>query len=861
MQYKIEYNSEFLDQFNFLFRFEQFIFSEFTNMNNRVRFENRSEALDRRILSFAVVNQEHSDIRLFLDDAKEHVSKSLKEILAVHENVKINTIFKATFEKAHKNTQEAPDNNNSASGGSVGDGVVGEGFFYDGDDYIFNESDLEQTKELEEYIDREIEENPDVYSRLLDRLVEGGEIIEEEEPLNTAERQQQQPNQQQLLYIHSKNTPFTITSNFHEYYDESVKEYTLKQVCDYMFEGSGLTLVSINELEVNVGKYNPLRGSTYIKCPQFIAKKRAVINIQNNDNECFKWAVLSALYNPSGKSYATSSYPYDNHPEVNFTNLRFPVAIRDINNFEAQNPGISVNVYGVKKTKIYLLRPTAEVKEKHLHLLYLQEEVEEEENEREDEEDEGYGENLRDRVNSFKANGHYCWIKDFSRLIRSQITKHTSKLHFCDVCLNGFLDKEKLEKTHKPYCMKKNECIITMPNEKSNENSISFKSHHKKLKTPFIIYADIETLLKNPTKRFTKNENSKTEAYQEHEPYSIGYYFKSAYETVKPSYYRSERGANCIKWFILELKRIAEEVACILDDIKPMRMTAEENLQFLQSTRCHICNKKFSEEDSKVRDHSHITGEYRGSAHSKCNLRYQESRMVPVVFHNLSRYDAHFLMEMLANDDIIPGHLKVIASNSECYISFVKNVDDPAREFKTRIRFKFIDSFRFMSSSLDYLSSLLPSQEKYILHEEWKDKITQDQVKMLQRKGILCYDYIDCWERLNETQLPSKECFYSKLSDEGITDTEYAHALKTWDTFGITTLGEYSDLYLKTDVLLLADVFERFRDTCIDVYKLDAAHYYTSPALSFDAMLLYTSVKIELLTDVDQLMFVERGKE
>lgn len=392
-----------------------------------------------------------------------------------------------------------------------------------------------------------------------------------------------------------------------------------------------------------------------------------------------------------------------------------------------------------------------------------------------------------------------------------------------------------------------------------DKKTLKFYNHKKKLKVPFIIYADIETLLKPPTKNFSK-KSSNTIAYQEHEPYSVGYYFKSAHETVKKSFYKSDRSKNCIEWFVAELKRIAEEVKILLDHNEPMQISADEERQFQASKVCYICEKSYKEGDKKVRDHSHLTGKFRGSAHSSCNIAYQESRTIPVVFHNLSHYDAHFIIQMLTSDDVMKGDLQVIASNSEKYISFTKTVDSPNTEYKERIRFKFIDSFRFMASSLDYLASLIPSEEKHVMHSEFNSPPYSNNLQLLERKGVLCYDYIDCWEKLDETQLPSKDQFYSRLSDEHISDQQYQHAQQVWSTFDTHTLGEYSDLYLKTDVLLLADVFEQFRNTCLNVYGLDAAHYYTSPGLSFDAMLHYTGVHIELLTNLDQHMFVEQGK-
>lgn len=208
--------------------------------------------------------------------------------------------------------------------------------------------------------------------------------------------------------------------------------------------------------------------------------------------------------------------------------------------------------------------------------------------------------------------------------------------------------------------------------------------------------------------------------------------------------------------------------------------------------------------------------------------------------------------------DGFPGEISIIPLNSEKYISFTKTVDETAKNFRERIRLRFIDSLRFMASSLDYLASTLPSDEKKILKSECAD-LSDEQRILLERKGVFCYDYVDSWDKLNEESLPPKKAFYSQLTNEDISDDEYAFAQKIWSKFNINDLGEHSDLYLKTDVLLLADVFENFRKTCKKIYELDPSNYYTAPGLSFDAMLRYTRVELELLTDVDMLLFVERG--
>ena len=167
---------------------------------------------------------------------------------------------------------------------------------------------------------------------------------------------------------------------------------------------------------------------------------------------------------------------------------------------------------------------------------------------------------------------------------------------------------------------------------------------------------------------------------------------------------------------------------------------------------------------------------------------------------------------------------------------------------------RFLDSYKFLQSSLGNLVSNLSLDDLYNTKCEFKNNIL-----LLTRKGVYPYDYISSLDKLSETKLPPKSEFYSKLYDEDISDEDYQHALKVWKTFSCKTLRDYHDLYLKSDVLLLADVFEKFRLTCMKHYKLDPAHYYTSPGLAWDACLKLTGQKLELLTDYDMLMMLERG--
>ena len=130
---------------------------------------------------------------------------------------------------------------------------------------------------------------------------------------------------------------------------------------------------------------------------------------------------------------------------------------------------------------------------------------------------------------------------------------------------------------------------------------------------------------------------------------------------------------------------------------------------------------------------------------------------------------------------------------------------------------------------------------------------------MFLRKGVYPYEYMDSWEKFDETALPPKKDFYSNLNLEDISDEDYAHAQKVWDVFKIKNLGEYHDLYVQSDTLLLADVYENFRNMCLNIYELDPVHFVSAPGLAWQACLKKTGVELELLTDIDMLLMIEKG--
>ncbi|CAH0547067.1 unnamed protein product [Brassicogethes aeneus] len=270
------------------------------------------------------------------------------------------------------------------------------------------------------------------------------------------------------------------------------------------------------------------------------------------------------------------------------------------------------------------------------------------------------------------------------------------------------------------------------------------------------------------------------------------------------------------------------------------------DIDLKNAKKCHICNKYFIQGDVIVRDHNHQNGQFRGFAHRVCNLNYKNTFMVPVVFHNLTKYDSHFLIKDLANF----SRISLLPINKEKYISFT------IYDNETIIKLRFVDSFRFMASIFDKLSSYLT--EYPILRKEFKN-LSNDNLTLLQRKGVFPYDFVDSEEKLDFPCLPEKSVFYKKLNDCDISENDYAHAQHIWREFGCQNLGEYSDLYLKTDSLLLADVFEQFRNSSFKTYRLDPAHYYTLPEYTWDCMLKYTQCPLQILKDVDMILFIEKA--
>ena len=313
-------------------------------------------------------------------------------------------------------------------------------------------------------------------------------------------------------------------------------------------------------------------------------------------------------------------------------------------------------------------------------------------------------------------------------------------------------------------------------------------------------------------KRSDKNHSSYTKKYQGHVPFSFAYKVVCVDNKFSKKVVLC-RGKNAVYWFIEAIlieydycKKITKK-----HFNKNLIMSTEEEERFQFTKSCWICDKLFDVEDDKVRDHCHITGKYRDASHWSCNVNLELSKKIPAVFHNLRGYGSHLIMKEIGKFDV---KVSVIPNGLEKYMAFTINRD-----------LVFIDSMQFMNSSLDSLVKNLSNIDFRYLPEEFSHEF----LKLVKQKGVYPYEYLNSFKKFSEEKLSGRSKFFISLKDECVCEKDYLKANNIWNVFQINTIGDYHDLYLKTGVSLLADVFGKFISTCLDYYKLDPCHSFSSP--------------------------------
>ena len=533
------------------------------------------------------------------------------------------------------------------------------------------------------------------------------------------------------------------------------RQEILNVIDKWVSEGSGWVIDRIDSHYINFTLYKSLNGSSYIELPMELRNsKKGLINMKNEDEECFRWCHIRHL-NPQIK-YPERIKKEDKKMinELNYDGIDFPLSQKHYNKVEKQN-SIRINVFGYEDGQPFPIHISKETFEDHLNLLLITKD----------------------------GKKHYVLNKELNTFMYNQ-SKHNERKHFCMYCLQCF-SSERVLANHVNNCLTINGAqAINMPRQ--GENILKFNNSHKQLPVPFVIYADFEAITKkvqgceqSEEMKNEKNKRSYTEAYQTHEDCGYGYKVVCCYDDKYSKCTCVYRGENAVYKF---MEKMLEEVKYCKTVIKkhfnkPLVMTEVDEQNFKSMDRCHICGEKYTDKDVRVRDHCHITGKFRGSANQECNLKLRikpENIKILVIFHNLCGYNSHFIMQQIGEMANKHGYTNKKGEKQDFNINAIPNNMEKYMAFMLGNRLTFIDSFQFMSSSLDKLVSNLPKDDLMYTSKVFKGK----RLNLMSQKGVYPYDFLYSFEKFNQTELSNKDQFYSILNDQHITDDEYDHANK-----------------------------------------------------------------------------------
>jgi len=687
--------------------------------------------------------------------------------------------------------------------------------------------------------------------------------------------------------------PILLEGDIDEHITLTVGEID-NQVEEALLRGSGYTLERILTIFIEVYTYRRALGGSHIETPKKLANTKCTINPDNKglvdpktnklSEKCLQGAIGCYFAHQDGKTKhlerifrANDLKPYLEKVKLDGIPMPTPICPRIFKKIEEMNPDISINVWewneetATSKSVIFSKNP------KRPHVIYLL----------------ALTDITKSEDDKYAQKNHFLWIKNHNGL-RYRDTKHHEKRYTCNRCDISWPSEASLNH-HQDHCHGLGEeCQIVKLPQKGVDDFMEFKNYGRMMNAPCVIIADFES----DNKKCDESYGGSMRKLAEQKANSFCYlvHWIDTNETWGPFLYRGE---NATQEFVRKIDQELVEINNVLAIKHERKVTEEDKKNFAESDTCWICNGKFAVDreavarlekkiwvineklknsakdgnidehkslvtlilkttkeienlesmDDKVWDHCHITGKYRGSAHNSCNLKLRIEAWktpIPVIFHNFRGYDSHLVCESVGQS-VNAHQIRVVAETFERYKTMKIG------------QLKYIDSQQFMNTSLAKLAENLGTN-KPITKNHFKDLgYTDEHVDLVTRKGVYPYDYIDSHDRFLETELPPFHEFHSTLKGK-ITQEDYEHAQKVWNEFGCKNLGEYHDIYLKLDVLLLTDVWTEFRKVSMESDRLDPSHYTSLPALSWDSMLKMTGVKIELFTDMDMHDFIEKAK-
>ena len=422
---------------------------------------------------------------------------------------------------------------------------------------------------------------------------------------------------------------------------QEIHNKLMQKLDDEQLEGSGFQFQEIEEVILEIHKVRDIQASSYIELPGKYKDSKSIINIKNNDQNCFLWCILAYLYPVEDHNDRISKNDMYKH-SLNIKGLEFPMKVKDIPEFERLN---KLNIRGLGKNVFEL---TGNV----LTPIY-------------------FNENYKQpQIVLLLYENHYCLITKLHCLLN----KDSHMKHVCRRCFTAFHSNDVLN-NHIERCINLQPTNITF----SWKNQLKFEDYYMKVSVPIRVYADFECI-NQPT------DDPKVLFKQI--PIAVGYYIFSPFESMYYSYF----GTDCNEWFVKEMLILEQEANKYFKTNLELQITPEEEESFKLAEECWLCEEPFTED--KVRDHDHLRGKYRGAAHNTCNIncKQRSSSFIPIFFHNFSGYDCHLIFEELLTEAYNQNcNPTIIPKSLENYVSVQIGC------------LRFLDSYRFLSSSIDKL--------------------------------------------------------------------------------------------------------------------------------------------------------------
>ena len=482
---------------------------------------------------------------------------------------------------------------------------------------------------------------------------------------------------------------------------------------------------------------------------------------------------------------------------------------------------------------------------------------------------------------------HYVLIKKLDVFLGDY-----NKKFICRQCLSSYTSENMLMK-HKEKCGVDNVTVIST----SNELHLHWKKHFYINPFYFRIYADFEA----DNEKDNSIIGNKTKNIYKQNPILNGYHIVSELEDVlKSDYYKSPLGYYNVDWFVDEVIKLENKMAFFFKNTKKDINMKQKDEGYRNNNICRFCEKEILSD--KVRDHCHLTGKYRGPAHGKCNINVtqKQSNFIPFIFHNFSNYDCHMFFKKLVDKKKDKVDFDIIPKTNEEYISVTFGC------------IRFIDSFRFLSSGLDSLVKTLVYNSHETLENLKKeiddndeilnivDKIEEDdrtiedlkkdypeEIKNLE-KALLDYmgendlkilktGFPDKWKYLtkklaypyeyfnsiHDYQKPvnnlKKEHFFSELKNKCPDDEEIERTMDISKRFNMKNGEELTEIYLKSDVLLLTCVFEKCIKVSVGEFRINPLYCVSLPGCTWQCVSKCTGINLQTLQDKDMILLLENN--